>query len=141
MKGASREINTPPSHLNTPHTANSFTPTRGTPLRNSQPLTPTRPRFLQPPSLDNSQDPLEDTDRDKALHPQSFHYTPLPENVQTPESAELNNMIGHVTATSARTVFDNRGTIHTSLGADSPLGQIRLPALSMTHTDPFGGGA
>ena len=132
--------NTPQSHLNTPNAANSFTPTRGTPLRDSQPLTPTRPRFLQPPSLDNSQDPLEDTDRDKALHPRSFHYTPFPENVPTPESAEHNNMIGHVTATSPSSDFDNRGSIRTSLAADSPLGQIRSLALNMTHTDPFGGG-
>ena len=57
-------------------------------------------------------------------------------------------MLGQVTTTSASTVFDNRETIHTSIGAESPLGQTRLPALSlnprlptlnMTHSDTFSG--
>ena len=57
-------------------------------------------------------------------------------------------MIDQITATPASTVFDHRETIHTSLAAESPLGQTRLPALSlnprfptlnMTHSDTFSG--
>ena len=110
-----------------------------TPLRDPQPLTLIRPRFLQPPSLDNSQDHLDDTAHDKAIHPRSFHYTHLPEHVQTPQSAELTHRIDQVMATSANTVLDHRGTTHTSPVDDSPLGQTRLLAPSLTPTDPVSG--
>ena len=48
--------------------------------------------------------------------------------------------LGHVTATSANTVFDNRETIHTTLGADSPLRRTPLPAPSLTSIDAVSGG-
>ena len=131
---------TPPRHLNNSNASNFLTPTRNTPLRDLQPFTPTRPRFLQPPSLDNSREPLADTPRDTATHPRPIHYTPLPAHVQTPQSAELYHMIGHVTATSVHTTFDNTETIHTSVGANSSLGHTRSPALSLTQNDPFRGG-